>query len=199
MYYVGFSTATIVASLILFQGFDTTNTTNTVSLLCGFVVTFFGVHLLDISRSAPVSDLQNGHIENGLMSRRMSLQPRASLDGWAEGTPRSAGGHGRRSSLYRAQTATLFNAFEEPDEDVAGPGRESVSLDRLREEDEEEDDANERTRILVATPQPRRPEVEALQRSGSAASRSKSNSPIDSSSSLVGNGNRISPRPGVPL
>src|SRR5882762_9328875 len=35
MYYVCFSTATIVASLILFQGFNTDNPTNTLSLLAG--------------------------------------------------------------------------------------------------------------------------------------------------------------------
>jgi hypothetical protein len=45
MYYVRFCSATVVASLILFKGF---NTTNTVSLLCGFVVTFLGFHILNL-------------------------------------------------------------------------------------------------------------------------------------------------------
>ncbi|KAJ2933187.1 hypothetical protein H1R20_g3920, partial [Candolleomyces eurysporus] len=49
MYYVGFSTATLVASIILFQGFNTDDTANAVSLLTGFVVTFLGVHLLNLS------------------------------------------------------------------------------------------------------------------------------------------------------
>ncbi|KAF6757628.1 magnesium transporter NIPA-domain-containing protein [Ephemerocybe angulata] len=50
-YYVGFSTATLVASIILFQGFNTSDTAGAVSLLTGFVVTFLGVHLLNLSRA----------------------------------------------------------------------------------------------------------------------------------------------------
>ncbi|KAJ7232310.1 magnesium transporter [Mycena haematopus] len=49
IYYVTFCTATIVASLILFKGFNTSSASNTVSLLCGFVVTFLGVHVLNIA------------------------------------------------------------------------------------------------------------------------------------------------------
>ncbi|OCH91265.1 DUF803-domain-containing protein, partial [Obba rivulosa] len=49
MYYVGFSTATIIASVILFQGFNTDDPANSLSLLAGFVTTFLGVHLLEIS------------------------------------------------------------------------------------------------------------------------------------------------------
>ena len=45
-YYVCFSTATIVASLILFQGIGTESGVNAVSLLAGFVVIFLGVYLL---------------------------------------------------------------------------------------------------------------------------------------------------------
>lgn len=152
MYYVGFSTATIVASLILFQGFNTTDGTNTVTLLAGFIVTFLGVHLLNLSRK-PDAPKQNGHstLESGLMNPRMSLQGRVSLDGWgtselhADGVLQSAG-HGRRSSLYRAQSTTLFNAFEEE-----GPG--DVPLTQLREseeegeEDEYDSDVDERTRL----------------------------------------------------
>ncbi|TFY78230.1 hypothetical protein EWM64_g5782, partial [Hericium alpestre] len=59
MYYVCFSTATIVASLILFQGFNTDNPTNTISLIAGFVVTFLGIHLLELSRKPDAS--VNGH------------------------------------------------------------------------------------------------------------------------------------------
>ncbi|OJT12044.1 hypothetical protein TRAPUB_11417 [Trametes pubescens] len=60
MYYVGFSTATIVASIILFQGINTDDPANSLSLLAGFITTFLGVHLLELSRSAesarPVDD-----------------------------------------------------------------------------------------------------------------------------------------------
>ncbi|KAI9057775.1 DUF803-domain-containing protein [Trametes sanguinea] len=61
MYYVGFSTATIVASIILFQGINTDDPANSLSLLAGFITTFLGVHLLELSRSpesgrSPIGD-----------------------------------------------------------------------------------------------------------------------------------------------
>ena len=62
------------------------------------------------------------------MNPRLSIHGRMSIDGWsgAAGTPIGStmptpwnpghgGGHGRRSSLYRHQTQTLFQAFEEED------------------------------------------------------------------------------------
>jgi len=151
MYYVGFSTATIVASLILFQGFNTTDTTNTVSLLCGFVVTFLGVHILNLSRRSAGSAGDPNDL-----NPRLSLTGRLSLDGWhgvveggrSEGAPPRMN-HGRRSSLYRPQASTLFNAFE-VDENISR--QENVGLHQLREEDEydenhsdNENDANELT------------------------------------------------------
>ena len=56
LYYVAFTTATLCASFILFQGFNTTDAVNTLSLLCGFLVIFTGVYLLNLSRADP-----NGH------------------------------------------------------------------------------------------------------------------------------------------
>jgi len=138
MYYVGFSSATIIASLILFQGFNTTDATNIMSLIAGFIVTFLGVHLLNLSRvSEPPLDHPNGDahthtaLAGGLMNPRLSLQGRMSLDGWngvgngpdrgidihMDGIGRSRGRYGRQSSIYQSQTTTLFNAFEESDGD----------------------------------------------------------------------------------
>lgn len=161
MYYVGFSSCTIVSSLILFQGFNTHDATNTFSLLSGFIVTFLGVHLLNLSRM-PELPLPSGHstLEGGLMNPRLSLQGRVSLDGWngvggergsldlhaGSGSVR-AGRHGRQSSIYRSQTTNLFNTFEEPDGDVVlnpiSPRRHnhyhrrpSTDLQELREADE---------------------------------------------------------------
>jgi magnesium transporter len=155
MYYVGFSSCTILASLILFQGFNTTGGTNTISLLAGFAVTFLGVHLLNLSRKPEPTLGVNGHstLDSGLMHPRISLQGRMSIDGW-NGTADLRGdgglesGHGRRSSLYRAQSTTLFNAFEEDDPNA-------VPLDELREEDED-DEADERTRLHHSHPIPSR-------------------------------------------
>ncbi|KAG1738707.1 magnesium transporter NIPA-domain-containing protein [Suillus lakei] len=62
---------------------------------------------------------------------------RMSLDGWggiSEVQPDGAlqsSGHGRRSSIYRAQSTALFNAFEE--EDTAA----NIPLSQLRESEEE--------------------------------------------------------------
>ena len=55
MYYVGFSTATIIASIILFQGLSTDDPANSISLLAGFITTFLGVHLLELSRANAAS------------------------------------------------------------------------------------------------------------------------------------------------
>ena len=89
MYYVGFSTATLVASLILFQGLNTEDAVATISLLCGFAITFLGVHLLNLSRAPEHADgVANGHarrdstLENGLLNPRLSISGRMSLDGW---------------------------------------------------------------------------------------------------------------------
>ena len=108
------------------------------SLIAGFIVTFLGVHLLNLSRvSEPPLDHPNGDahthtaLAGGLMNPRLSLQGRVSLDGWngvrngpdrgidmhMDGVGRSRGRHGRRSSIYQSQTTTLFSAFEESDGD----------------------------------------------------------------------------------
>lgn len=53
LYYVTFTTFTLLASFILFRGFNTTDTVNTISLLCGFLTIFSGVYLLNLSREDP--------------------------------------------------------------------------------------------------------------------------------------------------
>jgi hypothetical protein len=53
IYYVTFTTATLVASFVLFQGFNTQDPVNTISLLCGFLIIFTGVYLLNLSRTDP--------------------------------------------------------------------------------------------------------------------------------------------------
>ncbi|KAK9693986.1 hypothetical protein K7432_013651 [Basidiobolus ranarum] len=65
IYYVFFTTATIVASALLFQGFNESNPVNLTSLFCGFFTIFVGVFLLnsnphgthpDTSRKLPMYD-----------------------------------------------------------------------------------------------------------------------------------------------
>ncbi|KAI0371388.1 DUF803-domain-containing protein [Pilatotrama ljubarskyi] len=160
MYYVGFSTATIVASVILFQGFNTDDPANSISLLAGFVTTFLGVHLLEISRKPDPAAAPHPHhsaLESGLMHPRLSIHGRMSIDGWngAAGTP--IGGshpgvpfspaHGRRGSLYRNQSQTLFDAF---DEDDYADGHGEVGLNTLHEGAEDDElEADERTHLRL--------------------------------------------------
>lgn len=51
IYYVMFTTSTIFASVLLFQGFNT-STAPVISLLGGFLVTFIGVYLLNINQQS---------------------------------------------------------------------------------------------------------------------------------------------------
>ncbi|KAF9045765.1 DUF803-domain-containing protein [Hymenopellis radicata] len=144
LYYVGFSSATILASLILFQGFNTTDATNTISLIAGFVVIFLGVHILNLSRDSNAALELNGYTapptEDRFVPSHRTLTGRLSIDGWhgivdaPPETPRTATG-GRRY-----HSTTLFD------------GTEHVGLSDLREEDEEtedddDDDDDERTHL----------------------------------------------------
>ena len=89
LYYVTFTTATLCASFILFQGFNTTDAVNTISLLCGFLTIFTGVYLLNLARKDPDGTHMNGKTvgEGGIptdplasFSTRRSMQARRSLD-----------------------------------------------------------------------------------------------------------------------
>jgi hypothetical protein len=144
LYYVCFSTATIVASLILFQGLNTDNPVNSISLLVGFIITFIGMHLLELSRK-PAATGHNA-LEHGILNPRLSLQGRASIDGWpaASTVTSSPGlhfGHARHSS----RTA-LFDVLE----DAPNGSAHALSMHSLREQDVEDDEleaATERTRL----------------------------------------------------
>ncbi|KAG8930549.1 hypothetical protein FRC02_004064 [Tulasnella sp. 418] len=144
MYYVTFTTATIIASLILFQGFYNTTNGNTVSLISGFIIIFLGVHLLNLSRkSTTLQTPIDGHIphlplENGFSNPRLSLD--SSWSGQGGGT--MSAGHVRRGSFGRANGYT-----------TGGHDHEAVGLSQLREEEETDDgeDADERTGLRSAT------------------------------------------------
>ncbi|EWC47113.1 hypothetical protein DRE_03482 [Drechslerella stenobrocha 248] len=86
LYYVTFTTATLCASFILFQGFNTSSAVNIISLLGGFLIIFAGVYLLNLARLNP-RGMMNGHADDsvptdgisGFQTRR-SMQARRSLD-----------------------------------------------------------------------------------------------------------------------
>lgn len=77
IYFVCFTTATIAASAILFQGFNTDNPVNVVSLICGFIIIFAGVYLLDsIARGAGATESDNRYTneeDEGLLMSETSL------------------------------------------------------------------------------------------------------------------------------
>ncbi|KAI2630433.1 magnesium transporter NIPA-domain-containing protein [Xylaria nigripes] len=107
LYYVTFTTATLCASFILFSGFNTTDVVNTLSLLCGFLITFTGVYLLNLSRRDPdgtnmlagqSTDVTGTDIISSLQTR-LSMQSRRSQDPRASIGSR---GHGDREGLMRA-------------------------------------------------------------------------------------------------
>jgi magnesium transporter len=131
LYYVTCTTATLCASFILFKGFNTTSAINTISLLCGFLVIFSGVYLLNFSRTDPhgftaVDRDIEFPLENGISA---AIQGRRSLQG-----RRSNGDIARRASLSaaaakRKQEESLLQAFEEDDIELG--------LNRVSEEEED--------------------------------------------------------------
>ncbi|ESA43398.1 hypothetical protein GE21DRAFT_4825 [Neurospora crassa] len=126
LYYVTFTTATLCASFILFKGFNTTEPVATLSLLCGFLVTFTGVYLLNLSRGDPDGtkhlarrsrgDATGTDMISGLQTR-MSMERRRSL--------------GRMSTGSNRDRDSLMRAYDE---------EEALGLADLAEDSEEEDD-----------------------------------------------------------
>ncbi|KAG7089299.1 hypothetical protein E1B28_010997 [Marasmius oreades] len=123
IYYVFFTTSTILASVILFQGFNTTDVTNIISLLSGFAVILLGVYVLNLSRENKAGNLGQPDVL------------RNSLDGW--------GTSGRPSQTWRTPTRRrgddeeriMLNSFaigEDEDEGVQCPPTPRRSEDMTR-------------------------------------------------------------------
>ncbi|KAK4057733.1 hypothetical protein OIO90_001381 [Microbotryomycetes sp. JL221] len=100
-YFVGFSTCTLIASVILFHGLNTEGGSNTASLLCGLFVISMGVYLLNLSRSENESSGPNKHslLDSGIMGQRTSMSNRLSIA--------SDGGGGVSDATVRRST-TLY-------------------------------------------------------------------------------------------
>jgi hypothetical protein len=131
LYYVTFTTATLCASFILFKGFNTTNVVNTLSLICGFLITFAGVYLLNLSRGDPHGQrLGARRIDDDATGTDMvsSFQTRLSMQA------RRSGDLARRSiSSQHGDREGLIRAYDE--EEAAGFG-----LTDLAEESESDSD-----------------------------------------------------------
>jgi hypothetical protein len=146
LYYVTFTTATLCASFILFRGFNTTDPVNTISLLCGFLIIFAGVYLLNLSREDPDGRHLLGQPSPGLglhgfedaiptdsltaFGTRRSMQARRS----STETPR--GGHSRRVSWGSSQGRNSMSRDGLMD---------GFGLDNLAEDSEEEDNIKKQT------------------------------------------------------
>lgn len=134
LYYVTFTTCTLIASFLLFQGFNTTSAVNTISLLCGFLIIFAGVYLLNLSRKDPDgkgaigNDFSDGVPTDGIagFTTRRSMQARrSSVDGFrspflgGSGSPRNSTGD-RRALMQDYDVENQFelgDLAEESDED----------------------------------------------------------------------------------
>lgn len=150
LYYVTFTTCTLVASFLLFRGFNTTSAVNTISLLCGFLIIFSGVYLLNLSREdpdgnrslgntftdAPPSDAISG------FNTRHSLQSRRSMDSAGFRSPFLGGNNGSRHSLAERRAMMhdydvennqfeLGDLADDSDEAEEG-GRKRTSFDDAR-------------------------------------------------------------------
>ncbi|TAQ87846.1 hypothetical protein B7494_g3815 [Chlorociboria aeruginascens] len=134
LYYVTFTTATLCASFILYGGFNTSDAVNTLSLLCGFLVIFTGVYLLNLSRGDPDGrKMINGAAHDGIatdiisgINTRRSMQARRSLD--PHRLSMGSTGYGRggdREGLIRAYDEEentglgLADLGEDSDEDTS--------------------------------------------------------------------------------
>jgi len=112
LYYVSFTTCTLCASFILFQGFNTADAVNTISLLCGFLIIFSGVYLLNLSRDDPNGERLLSHKyedaapTDGIagIQTRISMQLRRSVD---------AGRHSNGSSGFaRSDRERLIHEYD---------------------------------------------------------------------------------------
>jgi magnesium transporter len=131
LYYVTFTTATLCASFIMFKGFNTSDAVNTLSLLCGFLIIFSGVYLLNLSRKDPVGDTllgsaapgRHGGFEDSAIptdsmtafGTRRSMQARTSSDAGRHSRTHSWGssvGGGRRSLGDREALMRDFSLAE---------------------------------------------------------------------------------------
>lgn len=121
-----FTTATLCASFILFSGFNTTDPVGTLSLICGFLITFTGVYLLNLSRGDPHgrnliagrggSDATGTDMVSGLQTR-LSMQSRRSGDPSRHSISSL---HGDREGLIRAydeERGFALNDLTEDSED----------------------------------------------------------------------------------
>jgi hypothetical protein len=151
LYYVTFTTATLCASFILFKGFNTTDAVSTISLLCGFLIIFSGVYLLNISRHDPDGVALNSKFDDegvptdgisGYQTRR-SMQARRSTDPHRRSSSSIAflNGNADREGLIRSydiesQNFGLSELTEESDGEPGPTFKRSQDHTRKKHDDQ---------------------------------------------------------------
>jgi magnesium transporter len=141
---VTFTTFTLLASALLFQGFNTTSPINTITLFCGFLVIFSGVYLLNLSRDDP-----DGHGSNankfsdapptdgiaGYQTRR-SLQARRSSVEASMRRSRDSREYGGRDSMGLGDRERLMRGYDDHDVEA------QFGLADLAEDSEEDNEVS---------------------------------------------------------
>ncbi|KAK7545988.1 magnesium transporter NIPA-domain-containing protein [Phyllosticta citricarpa] len=148
LYYVTFTTFTLIASSILFRGFNTTSAVNTISLICGFLVIFSGVYLLNLSRGDPEGTSHLAHkFDDAVPTDGIAnYQTRRSMQSRRSGDSAFSSRHslGDREGLMRG--------FQQRDIDLEG-GQGTFGLGELADDsDEVEDDGSGRKRTSFDNP-----------------------------------------------
>jgi hypothetical protein len=120
----------LCASFILFKGFNTTDAVNTISLLCGFLIIFTGVYLLNLSQNnspGMALDKVEGAPSDGMsgLQTRRSMQLRHSI----EATRLANGGYARGDRVGLMHNYDEENGF---------------GLDDLIDESDDENNASKR-------------------------------------------------------
>ncbi|KXS11008.1 DUF803-domain-containing protein [Gonapodya prolifera JEL478] len=118
VYYVTFTTATISASVILFQGFNDTDTVQLVSIFCGFLTIFTGVFLLNSTRAAAeaskdLDDDPRGQFPNGMGNGNGSAYPSPNRTGGA-GSSHFSPHRPHHAALNRAAAAARARNSTDP-------------------------------------------------------------------------------------
>ena len=105
------------ASFILFQGFNTTDAVNTISLLSGFLVIFAGVYLLNLCRGdSNGHQLLTGHIDQGVPTDGIaSLQTRRSMQIRRNGDACRISSGSARFSSQEDRERLIIQPYEEED------------------------------------------------------------------------------------
>lgn len=144
LYYGTFTSCTLSASFLLFGGFGTTSTRNTLSLLCGFITIFAGVYLLNLSQADPdghnmLKGKQN--VGGGVptdplagLQTRMSLQSRRS----SLADPVIGNTTGMHSSHRRSVSGANIGLMHSYDEENGGFGLEELAEEPSEDEHDEE-------------------------------------------------------------